>query len=98
MGLVIDYERFFRGVLSFTFLFFSLVVVSPSTEVSASSMDDGYRDYEEVMDILPSSENYMGFIKNSDEPGALEFASEFLSLNEEDQNLFLKAMQPENFI
>jgi len=61
-------------------------------------MDDGYRDYEEVMDILSSSEKYMEFIKNSDEPGALEFASEFLSLNEEDQNLFLKAMQPENFI
>jgi len=54
--------------------------------------------YETVTDILFNEDSYIEWLESLDYEGTDEVINDFLALDDEEQNLFLRILDPENYI
>jgi len=87
-------KRIFTIFMSVTMFLVSFV---PSLVSAASLETEGLLSYEELSEILYSPEDYLSWVESLDGEEADEFIQGFLALSEDEQNLFLRILHPDNF-
>lgn len=79
-----------KKFISFIFVLSVLMFLTSDLKAHAQEND--------VMEEISSSQDYIEYLKSKNDESTTEVLEQFLQLNKEDQELFLQALEPQNYL